>query len=200
MDKPAAANAIEAFLRALGRDPAREPDLAGTGERVASAYADELCSGYAVDVGALLAGSTVQTEAKATEVVVLRDVAVTTMCPHHLMPASGLATVAFAPRGKLVGLGTLAAVVDAYTRRLTLQETIGERVVAALVEHLSPHWAGCRLVLSHSCLTARGERKHGARAETLALAPHELDADTRALALRALGPGGIGGVPQGVGE
>ncbi len=189
MDRAAAAQAIESFLRALGLDPARDPDLVGTGERVANAFIDELCAGYRVDVEGLLARSRISHRAaQPTEVVVLRDVPVTTMCPHHLMPASGSATVAFAPKASLVGLGALAELVDAYARRLTLQETIGERVVAALMEHAGPAWAGCRLILTHTCVTARGDRRHGVRAETIAL-DGELDAQVRVTAQRALGVG-----------
>src|SRR5438067_434086 len=103
-DRAAAARAIEAFLRAIGRDPEREPELAGTGARVADAFVDELCDGYAVDVGALLASNAV---AGRSGVVVVRDVGVSTMCPHHLLPALGTATVAFAPDAKLVGIGAL---------------------------------------------------------------------------------------------
>ena len=120
-------------MRAIGRDPAHEPALDGTGARVADAYIDELCDGYAVHVGALLAESAIE---GLTDIVLLRDLAVTTMCPHHLLPASGVARVAFAPRAKLVGIGTVVKLVDAFAHRLTLQETIGDEVTRALVEHL----------------------------------------------------------------
>jgi GTP cyclohydrolase I len=190
MDREAAALAIEGFLRALGLDPKREPELAGTGARVAAAFADELCDGYAVDVAALLAKNVLAMTAAAesSEIVIVRDLPVTTMCPHHLMPAMGVATVAFAPRKRLVGLGAIAELVDAYAHRLTLQEVVGERVVAALMEHVQPAWAGCRLLLLHSCVVARGGRKHGVRVETVAL-PGTMDAATRAVALQALGVG-----------
>ena len=166
MDREAAARAIEAFLRALGHDPHREPELAGTGGRVAQAYADELLEGYQVDIDALLSSNVF---AGRTELVVARDLPVVTSCPHHLMPSAGTATVAFAPEEHLIGVGTMAALVHAFSRRLTLQEQIGERVVAALQKHLAPRWAACRLVLSHSCMVARGERSHGARVETVAV-------------------------------
>jgi GTP cyclohydrolase I len=172
MDRDAAARAIDAFLRALGRDPEHEPELSGTGARVAAAYADELIAGYAVDVDALLAPNVF---AGTSELVVVRDIPITTTCPHHLMPASGFATVALAPEEHLVGVGTVARVVDAFARRFALQEQIGERTVAALQKHLAPRWVGCRLVLSHACMTARGERSHGARVETLALAGGDVD-------------------------
>jgi GTP cyclohydrolase I len=179
-DRRAAADAIDAFLRALGRDPGSEPDLVGTGERVAAAYLDELCDGYDVDVAALVRDGAI---VGRTERVVLHDIAVATMCPHHLMPASGMASVAFAPRDR-VGLGSIVKLVDAFAHRLVLQESIGQNVVLALALHLDVKWAACRLVMSHTCVTARGERRHAARAETLAFAGDEAG---RSSALASLG-------------
>ena len=167
MDRDAAARAIDAFLVALGRDSGREPHLAGTGARVAAAFADELLAGYSVDVDALLSQNVL---AGRTEVVVVRAIPVATTCPHHLMPATGLATVAFAPAARLVGIGVVPRVVDAYARRLALQEQIGEQVVEALQKHLAPRWSACRITLTHACMVARGDRSHGARVETLAMA------------------------------
>lgn len=172
MDREAAARAIDAFLVALGRSPLREPELVGTAERVAAAYVDELLAGYAVDVDALLAQSVF---AGRSDLVVVRDLPVTTICPHHLMPSTGSAFVAFAPEEHLVGVGTVARVVEAYARRLALQEQIGQHVVAALQKHLAPRWAACRIALSHACMTARGERAHGARVETLSIAGGDVE-------------------------
>ena len=91
------------------------------------------------------------------------------MCPHHLLPASGTATIAVHVRHRLVGLGTLASLVDAHARRLTLQERIGEAVVADIEAVLEPEWVACRIVLVHGCMVARGERAIGSRVETTAL-------------------------------
>src|SRR5439155_15941774 len=129
MDKAAAARAIDEFLIAIGRDPKTEPELRGTGARVADAFIDELCSGYAVDVDALLRGNIIAQSGGAATIVELRDVAMTTTCPHHLMTGIGKATIGFAPKDAIVGVGALARVLDAFARRLTLQETIGEGVV-----------------------------------------------------------------------
>jgi GTP cyclohydrolase I len=185
-DRRAAAVAIESFLRAIGRDPVREPELVGTGERVASAYLDELCDGYDVDVEALLRTETI---VGTTEAVALHDITVTTVCPHHLLPASGSASVAFAPRpgkeGLLVGLGTLVKLVDAYAHRLTLQEEIGQSVTLALATHLSARWAACRIVLEHACVSARGVRRHGTRAETVAFKGDAADRPAALLLLHA---------------
>lgn len=172
MDREAAARAIEDFLRAIGRDPEREPDLVGTAARVSQAWCDEFVAGYEVDVDVLLSGSVI---AGQSELVVVRDVPVATMCPHHLTPSVGTATVAFAPEEHLIGVGAVARLVDAFARRLALQEQIGECVVAALQKHLAPRWSACRIALSHACMTARGERTHGARVETVSLAGGDVD-------------------------
>ncbi len=167
MDRIAAARAIEEFLLAIGRNPNDEAELRGTGARVADAFIDELCSGYAADPDALVRGNVLS--GAAGGVVELRDVAVTTTCPHHLMAGVGKATIGFAPSDKIVGVGALARLLDAFARRLTLQETIGEGVVAALEKNLAPRWAACRIEMSHACMTARGERTHGARLVTFAM-------------------------------
>jgi GTP cyclohydrolase I len=167
IDRRAAAHAIDAFLRAIGRSPEKEPDLVGTGDRVASAFLDDLCTGYDVDTRAHLRQGSMP--AAPSGLVVLRDIPVTTMCPHHLLPASGRATVAVHVKTTMVGLGSIAALVDAHARRLTLQEAIGERVVADLEAVLDPNWVACRLLLTHGCMTLRGERALGSHVETVAI-------------------------------
>ncbi|MFO0754865.1 MAG: GTP cyclohydrolase I [Byssovorax sp.] len=176
VSREAAARAIEDFLRALGHEP--EGDLEGTGERVADAWVDDLLEGEAIDAAALLREGAIATSTASAHpiahanagLVVLRDLAVATMCPHHLLPAHGLCTLAYLPGDKIAGLGTLAHVVDALSRRLTLQEHIGDNVVRLLVTELGARGALCRLTLTHTCLIARGERKTSALVETLAVA------------------------------
>ena len=166
IDRVAAAKAIDAFLLALGRDPAREPELAGTGARVTDAFADELCAGYAVDTKKLLAEHIIPT--KPQGLVVVRDIPIATMCPHHLLPALGTATVAFHPARKILGLGAIASLVEAHARRLTLQETIGWAVVDDLFDAIDPVSVACRIELRHGCMIVRGEKVHGASVVTLA--------------------------------
>jgi GTP cyclohydrolase IA len=165
-DRNAAAAAIDAFLRAIGRDPQNEADLRGTGKRVTDAYVDELCAGYAFDAKKILADDVI---AGTTSLVIARSLPVSTTCPHHLMQSWGEAVVAFAPNEKIVGLGGIARALDACSQRLILQETIGEDLVAAMFDALKPRWAACRLSLAHGCMVARGERAHHARVETMAL-------------------------------
>jgi GTP cyclohydrolase I len=166
-DRARAAAAIEDFLRALGRDPGSESDLAETGRLVADAYADDLLSGYAMDPAEILADSVSEV---GGDVVALRDVETTIMCPHHLMPAGGVVHLAYAPAGRVVGLGALGRLVDCFAHRLILQETFVQAIADALCEHLGARGAGCVAELSPACLTARGERRHGALVSTVATA------------------------------
>src|SRR5687768_14785767 len=119
MDIDRAARAIDDFLRALGHPPDSDPELRGTGDRVARAYADELLGGYAMDPAAILAE---RTAATAPGMVVLANVRATTVCPHHLLPASGMVHLGYLPGDAVVGLGALGRLVDCCARRLVLQE------------------------------------------------------------------------------
>jgi GTP cyclohydrolase I len=165
-DREEARRGIALFLRGLGYDLKR-PDLAETPARVVDAFANDLLAGEAVDLAHLLEEGS-EPCAQGQNLVVVRDVRVTSVCPHHLLPAQGSAVVAYLPGKRLVGLGTLARLVEACARRLTLQERIGEQVVGALVEHAAARGAYCELTLAHDCLGARGARQPDARLVTLA--------------------------------
>lgn len=167
VDRDAAARGIAAFLDALGYDR-RSPELDRTPERVAAAFADELLVGRGVDLAALLLEGSEPCAEPLSSLVVVRGIRVTTVCPHHLLPAVGTANVAYLPGARLVGLGTLAHLVDACARRLALQETVGEEVVAALVEHAGARGAFCELELLHTCLATRGADQPDARLVTVA--------------------------------
>ncbi len=166
-DLERAAQAIEAFLTALGQDPSADPELKQTGARVAQAFHDDLLSGYRMDPATILG----DTCASASEdLVILTGIATTTVCPHHLLPSTGVAHVAYLPTGKLAGLGAIARLVQCFARRLALQEQVARNVASALVEHLGATAAGCVVNLEPSCMIARGERQVGARAISVAFA------------------------------
>jgi GTP cyclohydrolase IA len=159
IDRGRAERAVREFLVALGRDPDRDPDLAGTPARVVEAYADELLGGYGVDVAALLGQGEAVGEGKLSGLIALKGVSVSTVCPHHLLLSHGSASVVYRPGTRLFGLGTLAALVGAYARRLSLQESIGENVVQALMQQGGARAAYCEVRLVHGCLVARGARE-----------------------------------------
>ncbi len=169
IDIDRARRGIEEFLRGLGHDPDREPDLAGVGERVAEAWANDLLAGELIDIERVLRESSTPARPGEQAVVALRNLSTVALCPHHLLPAIGSATVIYIPGERIAGLGAIARVVDGFARQLVLQEDIGERVAKALVDHLGARGALCKLSLIHTCLVARGERKHDAVVDTLAL-------------------------------
>jgi GTP cyclohydrolase I len=184
-DRARAERAVHEFLLALGRDPESEPELQGTPARVVEAYGNELLSGYEVDVAALLSDGAAVSEQQPSGLVALSGIAVSTICPHHLLLSNGSASVVYRPGSRLFGLGTLSALVNAYARRLSLQESIGEQVVQALVEHGGARAAYCELRLVHGCLVARGSRQAGSELLTSA---RRGALDSAELALALVGP------------
>src|SRR4051812_43771667 len=176
VDREAAALAIPDFLKALGCDPTQHTFLADTPQRVSDTPADELLRGHRVRAKELLQGGSCDGPSYVTSgpaavtgrdapssvksgPVAVTEIAVATVCPHHLLPALGVAHVIYLPGKSLLGIGTITALVDAFARRLTLQEAIGQNVVNALIEHAGARGAYCELELEHSCLRARGERQ-----------------------------------------
>jgi GTP cyclohydrolase I len=187
IDRARAERAVREFLLALGRDVDADPELQGTPARVVEAYADDLMSGYDVDVKALLSEGEAVSEHKVSGFIALSGVSVSTICPHHLLLSNGAASVVYRPGSRLFGLGTLAALVNAYARRLSLQESISENVVQALVEHGGVRAAYCEVRLVHGCLVARGSRQ--VRTELVTTARRgDIDAAELVLAL-ASSPG-----------
>jgi GTP cyclohydrolase I len=185
VDRARAERAVREFLLALGREPEKDPELQGTPARVVEAYASDLLSGYDVDVKALLSEGEAISENESSGLIALSGISVSTVCPHHLLLSNGVASVVYRPGSRLFGLGTLAALVNAYARRLSLQESIGESVVQALVEHGGARAAYCEIRLVHGCLVARGSRQTGAELSTSA---RRGDLDSAELALALLGP------------
>jgi GTP cyclohydrolase IA len=168
IDRARAERAVREFLLAFGRDPELDPELRGTPGRVVEAYASDLLSGYDVSVEQLLSEGEAVSEDKVSGFIALSGIAVSTICPHHLLLSNGSASIVYRPGTRLFGLGTLAALVNAYARRLSLQESIGENVVQALVEHGGARAAYCEIRLVHGCLVARGSRQAGTELTTTA--------------------------------
>lgn len=156
------AEAVRQLLRAAGLD-LQHRDLLGTPDRVARLWLEHVVSGYAEDPARIL-GDPVVGEGD-TELVVVRDIPCHGMCPHHLMPWVGQATVAYLPSGKLVGFGRLSDLVHCYTRRLTLQERVCNDIADALMDHLDARGAACVITGAHNCLNVPDD-KHGTRVVT----------------------------------
>ncbi len=160
IDKKRAQLAMEEFLRALGH---QFKSVEQTAARVTNAYADELLSGYDVDLEVLIREGSEVLNSPA-DPIVLDQIFTSTVCPHHLLVAQGTALVAYIPSERVLGLGTIARLVNACSRRLVLQEQIATDVVQALMHHGGARGAFCRLTLNHACLQARGANQPHAEA------------------------------------
>ncbi len=185
VDPQQAAKAIEAFLTALGLEPSGE--LAQTGQLVARAWCEELLSGYQQDPVAILEDGALDCNQPA--LVLLRSVAVSSMCPHHLLPSHGFADIAYLPTSRVAGFGAITRALDACARRLVLQEECGAQLTAAMIEALGARGALCRLRMTHTCMLVRGPRQASALIDTLSCAgSFARGGEDRQMAMTALGP------------
>lgn len=150
--------AIRTLLLWAGDDPERE-GLRDTPSRVARAY-EEFFSGYGEDPVALLARSFEETEGY-DEMVLLRDIRLESHCEHHMVPIIGRAHVAYLPAGRVVGISKLARVVEAYSRRLQIQEKLTAQIANSIDEVLRPRGVAVVIEASHQCMTTRGVHKPG---------------------------------------
>ena len=156
--------AVVEILEAVGENPQRE-GLQDTPRRVARMYA-ELLAGMDHDPSEHL--GTIFHE-KYDEIVLLKDIPFYSICEHHLMPFIGKAHVAYLPDGKVLGISKLARVVDAFARRLQLQERLTDQIADFLMQKLNLQGVSVVLEASHSCMTIRGIRKPGSVMVTSAL-------------------------------
>jgi GTP cyclohydrolase I len=159
VDNESLQQAITNILVAVGEDPTRD-GLKGTPARVAELLQD-LYSGVGVDPVSVLtdARPVETTEGERGELVALRDIAFHSLCEHHLLPFEGFATVVYAPANRIIGLGTIASLVEVVTRRPQLQERVGEMIVQALVDSGVAQGALAVVSAVHGCVAYRGPRQ-----------------------------------------
>ncbi|MHB1666371.1 MAG: GTP cyclohydrolase I FolE [Thiomonas sp.] len=150
--------AIRTLLRWAGDDPARE-GLRDTPRRVAKAY-QEWFAGYAQDPTAYLA-RTFEEVAGYDEIIVLRNIEFESHCEHHMAPIIGRAHVGYLPSNRVVGISKLARVVDAYAKRLQVQEKMTAQIAQCIHDTLQPIGVGVVIEASHECMTTRGVHKRG---------------------------------------
>jgi len=150
--------AVRILLRWAGDDPQRE-GLVETPQRVARAWR-EWFSGYALDPDAYLTRTFEEVEGY-DEMVVLRDIPFESHCEHHLAPIIGKAHIGYLPGGKVVGISKLARVVEAYSRRLQVQEKLTAQIADCIERVLQPRGVGVVIAASHECMTTRGVHTRG---------------------------------------
>lgn len=185
LDQERAQAAIRELLYAIGEDPDRE-GLQETPARVARACA-EIFAGLHEDPAKHLLKQF--SEDRHEEMIIVRDIAFTSMCEHHLLPFIGKAHVAYIPReGHITGLSKLARCVEGYARRPQVQERMTSQIADAIMKSLDPLGAFVVVEAEHMCMAARGIKKPGSLTLTSAVrGSFDVNEKTRAEALSLFG-------------
>lgn len=165
VDRKRIAAAVRELLSAIGDDPDRA-ELVSTPSRVADAYA-EFFAGVGVDPLTHLTDA-VPVGDETGELVLVRDIALRSVCEHHLLPFRGRAHIAYHPGARVVGLGALPRVVQTLASRPQVQERLGEQIADALWRGLEPQGVLVVLEASHGCVADRGSRQTEALVITVA--------------------------------
>jgi GTP cyclohydrolase IA len=156
---------VHELLAEVGEDPARE-GLVHTPARVAGSLRF-LLSGYDLRLEAIVNGAIF--EEPYSEMVVVRDIEVYSLCEHHLLPFFGKAHVAYVPDGRILGLSKIARIVDMFARRLQVQERLTTEIGDALQSTLQPQGVGVVIEATHLCMAMRGVEKQNSSAVTSSL-------------------------------
>ncbi|MCU1327928.1 MAG: cyclohydrolase [Bryobacterales bacterium] len=161
VEKPVAP-LISSLLEAIGEDPSRE-GLVRTPERVEKAMRF-LTSGYHTDVAKLVNDAIF--EVKYDEMVIVKDIEFFSMCEHHMLPFHGKAHVAYLAKNKVIGLSKMPRIVDAFARRLQIQERLTQQIAQCVQDMLDPLGVGVVLEAEHFCMMMRGVEKQGSSTVT----------------------------------
>ena len=166
VDKARIERAVREILAAIGEDPDRD-GLLRTPKRIADMY-EEILSGLHDDPSRHL---TVTFEADHDEMVMVRDIALASLCEHHFVPFTGRAHIAYIPGddGRITGLSKLARLVDGFARRPQVQERLTSQVADALQEVLKPRGVFVVIEAEHLCMSMRGVKKPGSLTVTSAV-------------------------------
>ena len=153
-------------LELLGEDPDRE-GLKRTPHRVATSLA-WLTRGYEMDVEHVVNGALFDADG-ASNMVMVRDIELYSLCEHHLLPFYGRAHIAYIPKGRIVGLSKLPRLVEVFARRLQVQERLTEQIASAVDDVLKPQGVGVVIEAYHLCMMMRGVEKQNSKTITSAL-------------------------------
>ena len=151
-------------LALLGEDPERE-GLIKTPERIAKAM-QFITQGYELDPVAILNSAKFHEE--MSQMIVVKDIEIYSMCEHHMLPFIGKAHVAYIPNGWITGLSKIARVVDVYARRLQVQERLTHQILNSIKETLNPLGVAVVIEASHLCMMMRGVQKQNSSTTTSA--------------------------------
>jgi GTP cyclohydrolase I len=165
------------ILEAIGEDPERE-GLLKTPSRAARAY-EFLTNGYRQSLDEIVNDAIFSSD--ASEIVLVQDIELYSMCEHHLLPFIGRAHVAYIPNGKVIGLSKVARIVDVFARRLQIQEQLTVQIADALMKTLHPAGVAVVVEAKHLCMMMRGvEKQNSVMKTSCLLGSFKEDARTRA--------------------
>ena len=153
------------LLEAIGEDPQRE-GLVKTPGRAARAF-EFLTAGYRQSLDGIINSALFESE--ASEIILVKDIELYSLCEHHLIPFIGKAHVAYIPNGKVVGLSKTARIVDMFARRLQIQENLTMQIADALMKALHPRGVGVVIEAKHLCMMMRGVEKQNSVMKTSCL-------------------------------
>ncbi|MGH9375674.1 MAG: GTP cyclohydrolase I FolE [Terriglobia bacterium] len=156
---------VHELIRILDEDPARQ-GLAKTPRRVAQSLRF-LTRGYHQDIDRLLNGALF--DVAYDEMVIVKDIEIFSLCEHHMLPFFGRCHVAYIPDKKVVGLSKIPRVVDAFARRLQVQERLTNQIAKTLMEKIHPYGVGVVIEAQHLCMIMRGVEKQNSVAVTSAM-------------------------------
>jgi len=169
LEKPAEMEVLETAVRNilthLGEDPSRE-GLASTPQRVARSLRF-LTSGYHQDVDKILDGALYSVA--YDEMVIVKDIEIFSLCEHHLLPFFGRCHVAYIPTKSVIGLSKIPRLVDAFARRLQVQERLTNQIAETIMERIKPLGVGVVIEAKHLCMIMRGVEKQNSVAVTSAM-------------------------------
>ncbi len=154
----------KSVLNLLGEDAERE-GLVKTPERLAKAM-QYLTQGYHLDAKAII--NSAKFHEQVSEMIVVKDIEIYSMCEHHMLPFIGKAHVAYIPNGWITGLSKIARVVDVYARRLQVQERLTVQIMNAIKETLNPMGVAVVIEAKHLCMMMRGVQKQNSVTTTSA--------------------------------
>lgn len=170
-------------IELLGEDPERE-GLLKTPERVAKSM-QYLTQGYHIDAKAIL--NSAKFKEDVSEMVIVKDIELFSLCEHHMLPFFGKAHVAYIPNGYITGLSKLARVVDAFSRRLQVQERLTTQILNAIKDTLDPVGVAVVIEASHLCMMMRGVQKQNSVTTTSAFYGEFEKNETRSEFIRLIG-------------
>ncbi len=154
--------AVRTLIAEIGEDPDREGVLK-TPARVAKSLR-YLTSGYSKNIDKLLNGALYSVE--YDEMVIVKDIEIFSMCEHHLLPFFGRCHVAYVPNGKVIGLSKIPRIVDAFARRLQVQERLTVEIAQTIMDKINPYGVGVIIEARHLCMIMRGVEKQNSTAVT----------------------------------